>query len=294
MWTFAPSDRTTYNLSATCHYGSIRPALLKALGSQPASDLTQHTAALVDKIDQESDLSNTLSVNLVGQGTVGALTLQPTSIDFGTVSVGYPVKRSITLLNQSGGNLRYSITCRPAVLTANLPGSAQDTATSSALSNDTSSAGLPTSVQLQSSTLSTDKALAHHIAIQEPQGVLAARATRTLSVTLTPTHRTQYALQLVCETATENALPSNTLDTACTTAVATSAVPTSLCAPAVVASIAAFSTYPTLVITDVACQGFDKPFAWRQMSCSQINRELADELNQVSTVSQNANHPAVP
>ena len=45
--------------------------------------------------------------------------------------------------------------------------------------------------------------------------------------------------------------------------------------------VEAFSTCPTLMIADVACESLDKPFVWGQMSCSQINTELAAEMTEV-------------
>lgn len=49
----------------------------------------------------------------------------------------------------------------------------------------------------------------------------------------------------------------------------------------VCADIAAFATYPALMVADAASQGLSKPFVWEQMSCSNLNRELAAELNEV-------------
>ena len=288
-WLFAPSDRQTYKLTASCSYGSVPSAVAMQLAqgqppSSPGQDQTALTsecmsAALVKAFSAEN-LTETLPVDLVGQGTVGALTLQPTSIDFGTLAVGYPVKRSITLLNQSGGNLRYSITCRQATESVSPTGAIQDSASGfdapiklstesqNKLSlHEQSSADVPTSV---------DDSSAQHVVIEEPQGILAARATKTLILTLTPPRRKRYSLQLVCETATANALDSNASD------VATAVVPANLCAPPVMASVQAFSTYPTLMITDIVCHGWQKPFAWAQMACSQINTDLADELSQVT------------
>lgn len=306
-WLFAPSDKNTYNCTASCSYGSIPSALAMQVtqGQFPSSPASSQTAlssadlnAALVRVFSAENLTETLPVQLVGQGTVGALTLQPTSIDFGTLAVGYPVKRSITLLNQSGGNLRYSITCRQIADSDVLIKAAQNSARdglsseaveiSSGLSSESQdrptadSAGFhsPTE-QLQTSadvSTSENDSAAQHLVIEEPQGILAARATKTLTLTLTPQHRKQYSLQLICETATANALDSREQ----ASAVAIAEVPASLCAPPVTASIQGFSTYPTLMITDIVCQGWEKPFAWTQMSCSKINTDLADELSQVS------------
>ena len=199
-----------------------------------------------------------ISVRLVGQGTVGALTLEPSSIDFGTVAVGFPAVREITLLNQSGGNLQYSVTCKVLMIQPGIESAA--------------AAGSASEDQHRDSAL--------HLAIEEPTGHLPARATKTLRLTLNPIHRQQYTLQMVCHTATASS--SSSQDSS--TALSTAALLASLTAPPVCASIAAFSTYPTVQITDVACQGVDKTFVWKQLSCSRINTELAAEMTQVNAM----------
>lgn len=45
-------------------------------------------------------------------------------------------------------------------------------------------------------------AAAEHLVIEEPQGLLPARAYKTLRLTLTPRRRHRYSLQLQCRTAT--------------------------------------------------------------------------------------------
>ena len=49
------------------------------------------------------------------------------------------------------------------------------------------------------------------------------------------------------------------------------------------ADIAAFATYPALMVADASSHGLSKPFVWEQMSCSDLNRELAAELNEVGS-----------
>ncbi|KAL0033550.1 hypothetical protein WJX79_003070 [Trebouxia sp. C0005] len=213
-----------------------------------------------------------VGVRLVGQGTVGAVTLEPSSLDFGTVAVGFPAVRDITLLNQSGGNLCYSITCtavpaREAVPSLSAAESFPDAKDSLAqLTEQTNSA---------QSTEAEDDGSALHLVIEEPHGFLPARATKTLRLTLNPSRRKQYRLQLVCQTATAQSS---------STALGAAPLPPNLSSPPVCAGIEAFSTYPTVMITDIACEGVDKPFVWSQMSCSQINTELAAEMTEAELV----------
>lgn len=266
-WTFVPADKATYDISATCSYDSP-PDTVPGVISAPM----QSAVAL----EQRSGVrGQQLGVRLVGQGTIGALTLEPSSVDFGTVAVGFPAVRDITLLNQSGGNLCYSITCTAAPVREAAP------FTAGAESASPSQACLAQSAEqdLSRDTESPDDGSALHLVIDEPQGFLPARATKTLRLNLNPSRRKQYDLQLVCQTATTGGLGAQHPNTAFHAA----ALPSNLSAPPVRASVEAFATYPSVMITDVACQGLDKPFVWNQMSCSQINTELAAEMTEVCT-----------
>jgi hypothetical protein len=48
-------------------------------------------------------------VQVIGQATNSALAIEPALLDLGTVRVGYTEHRTIRLLNQSGGVLRYRL-----------------------------------------------------------------------------------------------------------------------------------------------------------------------------------------
>ena len=267
-WSFAPRDKATYDTNMTCSFGSPQEASLAASSSpeqlQSALQGPIETALVEPPSGTLKGLSQQISVRLVGQGTIGALTREPSSIDFGTVAVGFPAVQEITLLNQSGGNLCYSITCTVAAAAAavNAAAGAQQ-----GISQPDVQQGSP------ESSLHDDDSPTH-LAIEEPSGALPARATKTLRLTLNPSHRKHYTLQLVCHTATAGMPAAPGLNAA-------AALPSSLSSPPVCAAVAAFSTYPTVMITDIACQGFDKPFLWNQMRCSQINTELAAEMTKV-------------
>lgn len=272
-WTFAPSDKATYEASMACTYGSphhvslgttAATASLGQLQTAPGAALGQ------SMVRGLAGLSQQIGVRLVGQGTIGALTLEPTCVDFGTVAVGFSAVREITLLNQSGGNLCYRVSCiaTAAQATTEMP-SAADSA------SDTQGSGESETLQGRSDSHDDDSAM--HLVIEEPSGSLPARATKTLRLTLNPVRRKQYTLQLVCHTATAG-MPGGASSS---TAFSTVALPASMSSPPVCAAVSAFSTYPTVMITDVACQGLDKSFVWNQMKCSQINTELAAEMTEV-------------
>lgn len=270
-WSFAPHDKATYDTLMSCSFGSPQEATLGGPTSNPALPQEAPRWPLetsVSPIGALQGLTQQAGVRLVGQGTVGALTLEPSSIDFGTVAVGFPAVREITLLNQSGGNLCYSVTC----LSVSGNAAADARSATDAVAEPQHGISQPGAVQSGCDSCSDDAA--SHLGIDEPSGALPARATKTLRLTLNPKCRKQYTLQLVCHTATAGmpGVPGPNLATA---------LPASLTPPPVCAAVAAFSTYPTVMITDIACQGLDKPFLWQQLSCSQINTELAAELTKV-------------
>ena len=267
-WSFAPHDKATYDTNMTCWFGSPQEAALGGALSlkqlQEGLQWPRRTALMEPFPGMLKGLSQQVDVRLVGQGTIGALTLEPSSIDFGTVAVGFAAVREITLLNQSGGNLCYSITCVVA---------AGEAAVGAAASAQQGISQPDMQHAILDSSLHDDDSPSH-LMIEEPSGALPARATKTLRLTLNPNRRKHYTLQLVCHTATASMPAALGLDPA-------AALPSSRSSPPVCAAVAAFSTYPTVMITDIACQGLDKPFLWNQMRCSQINTELAAEMTKV-------------
>ncbi|DBA87452.1 TPA: hypothetical protein ACH3X1_004491 [Trebouxia sp. C0004] len=270
-WTFVPAHKTTYDVSVTCCYDSpaslVQGVVTKA--GHPQTSLGDSALAPVQK---RGAGGQKVGIRLVGQGAVGAVTLEPSSLDFGTVAVGFPAVRDITLLNQSGGNLCYSITCTAVPVREAVPPLSAAEASPDA---EDSLAQLTEQTDSAQSAEAEDDGLALQLVVEEPQGFLPARATKALRITLNPSRRKQYRLQLVCQTATAQGS---------STALSIAPLPPNLSSPPVCAGIKAFSTYPTLMITDIACQGLDKPFVWNQMSCSQINTQLAAEMTEAELV----------
>jgi hypothetical protein len=52
-----------------------------------------------------------VALHVQGEGTPGALVIEPPLLDFGPVKVGHAVKRVVNLVNNSDGVLRYSLEC---------------------------------------------------------------------------------------------------------------------------------------------------------------------------------------
>ena len=82
----------------------------------------------------------------------------------------------------------------PAATTDRAAASAED---ASGQRVPTTEAGIPAAAAADEAA-----AAAEHLIIEEPQGLLPARAYKTLRLTLTPRRRHRYSLQLQCRTAT--------------------------------------------------------------------------------------------
>jgi hypothetical protein len=66
-------------------------------------------AAAAAAADQLAKSAEKLILTIVGEATEGALRVEPSSLNFGAVHVGHPQSRTLSLINQSNGVLRYSI-----------------------------------------------------------------------------------------------------------------------------------------------------------------------------------------
>ena len=101
------------------HDGRVRCLLVPA--QQTAGQASQESAAETLSLASmaatqlESGLMEAavpaVSLKLAGKCTKGAITLEPSSILMGTLAVGFPAARTVTLLNQSDGTLRYHLSC---------------------------------------------------------------------------------------------------------------------------------------------------------------------------------------
>lgn len=90
---------------------SITAAGLEESGQQAADVAT--AAADVQRQQQQSAADSSdaekLILTIVGEATKGALSVEPSTVSFGVVNVGYPQHKTLSLINQSHGVLRYSV-----------------------------------------------------------------------------------------------------------------------------------------------------------------------------------------
>lgn len=99
----APADAS--NIS------NMTTAGLQESGQPNDAGLTAAELSLPVQQQEEADSrdSEKLILTVVGEATQGALRVEPSNVSFGVVNVGYPQHRTLTLINQSSGVLRYSV-----------------------------------------------------------------------------------------------------------------------------------------------------------------------------------------
>ena len=127
-------------------------------------------------------------LHVLGEGTAGALVLDPPTLDLGTLRVGHAVTRTVTLLNRSDGVLRYRVDCGPEAEAdgPREPGS------------------MPVEFPQTGLSAAVGEALraGEEIWVDEPEGAIPARASKVITVTFFPRFRKLYRLQMCCRTST--------------------------------------------------------------------------------------------
>ena len=263
-------------------------------------------------------------LKVLGEGTAGALAMDPPSLELGTLLVGHAVTRPVTLFNQSDGVIRYRIDCGPAD------------------GNPEREAG-STPVEFPQAGLSAvDPIPGLEVWVDESEGAIPARASKIVNVTFFPRFRKQYKLQLRCRTATvpplltppsappahrvpsggslrPSSLPplltkqrsrNNSNGSPIAVGNLTLAAATSLgglgedtapavdkwpqqpsSAPPAICSLSATTVFPRLMVTDVLLEGVPKHVVWDMMGVQEVNAELKTqvtdlelELNKVSAL----------
>jgi len=324
-WTFTPSKQKMYDHKVACllmdppagaskgagEAGELQlllPSLQnKAAAAAAAAASAEEELELLGPGAPELSLQGTgtmstldkVHLSLVGEGTQGALALDPGSLDLGPIRVGHAVQRTIALVNQSDGVLRYKIDCGPEEGADGVPepGAAPIEFTQQALSGVEPRPGL-------------------ELWVDDTEGAIPARASKTITATLFPRFRKQYRLQVRCRTATvappggaaagllppaaapggrplsggsaAGRLPPLTKQRSFGTAAAaglamggTAALPPLTAddspdkwpAPAI-CPVIAFATFPTIIVSDVSLVGLPKSMVWNMFGVKELNREL--------------------
>lgn len=117
-WTFTPAAQKVYEARAACLVLSPTPdggaaaanghtSLLSLAGMELlAADWTTR-----EDVESEGEQGGegAVALSLVGEGTQGAIALDPPALELGDLRVGHPVRRQLVLQNVSDGVLRYSL-----------------------------------------------------------------------------------------------------------------------------------------------------------------------------------------
>jgi hypothetical protein len=131
-----------------------------------------------------------------GEATQGALRIEPASIAFGAMRVGHPLTRTVSLVNQSSGVLRYAA----VLLDERAPGGADDSDAPVVFSSPT--AALSGGARATAAAAGGggggggggDGCAACWL--DAPQGVVNPRSSKQLQLTILPRRRGQYRLRL--------------------------------------------------------------------------------------------------
>ncbi len=126
-WTFTPAAQKVYEARAACLVLSPTPEGGGAEGgggggaaaaNGPSSLLSLAGMELLaadwssrEDVESEGEQGDegAVPLSLVGEGTQGAIALDPPALELGDLRVGHPVRRQLVLQNVSDGVLRYSL-----------------------------------------------------------------------------------------------------------------------------------------------------------------------------------------
>lgn len=244
-------------------------------------------------------------LSIVGEGTPGALSVEPAAAHFGALRVGYPASRTLTLVNHSDGLLRYRVSvaasssagssCRwaaeggagagaaggegaaapaPAVgdarLLAAMAEAAADADAAAALvvfeeAGLGAAGGGGTTTATARCAGGTDGEAAE-CWVSEAEGVIGGRSQKLLTVTLLPWRRARYRLRLVVSDGG-----------GCGAGGAPLAAPCPLAAVDLTADV----SFPCVLVTDAAADGAPKPVLWQQLGLPALNAALAGPVTRL-------------
>ncbi|EFJ47120.1 hypothetical protein VOLCADRAFT_92245 [Volvox carteri f. nagariensis] len=281
LWSFAPAAQKVFEGRATCVVlapdggdGAGGGAGFAGAGGFAAAAAAEGGGAADSGEAAETD---GVSLTLVGEGTQGAVALDPPALELGDLRVGHPVRRPLVLQNVSDGVLRYSLEVVPA-----------DDDEAPAL--DANACDFTAGLDAAITTAAAAVAAGLECWVDEPEGALPARASKTVTVTLFPRFRKRYSLQVRCRSSTVSPLlagPNNSrppsggrasLGAVGDAAAADAAAAAAAAAPPVIAPLTAAVTFPTLEVTDVYCESQPKQLLWQMLGLNDLNHHLRTEV----------------
>ncbi|GIL85005.1 hypothetical protein Vretimale_9849 [Volvox reticuliferus] len=267
LWSFAPAAQKVFEGKATC-------VVLAPDGGSGGGGGGGNGGAAAAATDTAMFETDGVSLSLVGEGTQGAVALDPPALELGDLRVGHPVRRPLVLQNVSDGVLRYSLEVVPA----------EDDEPPAPNSNACDfTAGLDAAATAAATAASLE------CWVDEPEGALPARAAKTVTVTLFPRFRKRYSLQIRCRSSTVSPLltgPNNSRPPSAGRGglspvggdAAAAAADAAAAAPPVIAPLTAAVTFPTIEVTDVFSEGQPKQLLWQMLGLNDLNYHLRTEV----------------
>ena len=236
-WTFCPQQIKRLGLKIPCVLRIPNSYVRETTGAGGMTRASTPASAYGAASRPEDER---VAVAVVAEGTSGAITMRPESMDFGVSVVDHSETRTVELVNQSSGVVRYRL-----------------------------------EVLWDEGCSEFDA----DVRFDEPTGLIPARAARPVAVRFTGRTRADVGFKIACHTVVTPTLgPSGSSrsllslrdQSSSSTAFDGSGGDPPPCVPAT-----ATADYPTLRVTDVACEGASKPSLWKQLSVNALNEQLA-------------------
>ena len=213
-------------------------------------------------VSEDVDEPERVNVTVIAEGTSGAVTMKPESVDFGPSVVDDQVEREVELYNQSSGMVRYRM-----------------------------------EVVFDEGSSEFDA----EVRFDEPTGMINARAIKPVKVFFTGLSRADVSFKVVCHTVSDTDIGAGTVGVGGQTIAPTlgftggggggggmmlmgagagmesprSKALAEGAEPPPSVAMTATADYPTLRVSDVACAGVSKPVLWRQLSVNDLNGQLS-------------------
>ena len=236
-WTFCPQQIKRLGLKIPCVLRIPNSYVRETTGAGGMTRASTPASAYGAASRPEDER---VAVAVVAEGTSGAITMRPESMDFGVSVVDHSETRTVELVNQSSGVVRYRL-----------------------------------EVLWDEGCSEFDA----DVRFDEPTGLIPARAAKPVAVRFTGRTRADVGFKIACHTVVTPTLgPSGSSrsllslrdQSSSSTAFDGSGGDPPPCVPAT-----ATADYPTLRVTDVACEGASKPSLWKQLSVNALNEQLA-------------------
>eukprot|EP00736_Rhodelphis_marinus_P012525 Rmarinus@m.24524 len=235
QWKFLPRHKKAYMTRIPCE---VYPRILEGEASVPTTRVY---------------------LTLLGQGSMGALAIDPQDLDFGTVQACSSVKKVVRLINRSDCLLSYRLqaarvdTSLPEGLSSlpvDMPSARARALALNALKSDDG----PEIPPRDGNEL---------LWFDEVEGDLPGRAHKDVTIRFTPSDRRAYGFELCAPFVIEGMVFSSSEPEFCAKCV-----------------VSGFGDYPTIQVTDAWVEGVVKSRLWKELQLDTLNKILLSRLSE--------------